>query len=357
MNFRPFTTFIVLSLFIISFSCSNQTGDSRKPAVQISVESTSGQMTIGSDLNIRISVKVKGGELKETKVYVDSTLVTTNTNADFTYLVPHFDGLGKHTVKAVATKTDGVEGVYFKNFEMLSDIVPEEYGYEVVQTLPHNDSFFTEGLEIHDGFLYEGTGENGASGIFKTNLKTAKIIQSTPLSNRFFGEGITIFNNRVYQLTYKTKIGFIYNLENMAVIDSFYFSSAEGWGMTHDDHNLIMSDGTHILTYMDPMTLKTVKKVQVCDNKEPMNYLNELEYSDGAIYANIWNSFLIVKIDPNTGKVLSKIHMDGILDLLSFGGRQVDVLNGIAIDPATKKMYVTGKYYSRLFEIRLVKKG
>jgi glutaminyl-peptide cyclotransferase len=357
MNFRPFTTFIVLSIFIISFSCSNQSGDSRKPAVQINVASTGGNMVIGSDLNISISVKVKGGELKETKVYVDSTLVTTNTAADFTYLVTHFNGLGKHTIKAVATKSDGVEGVYFKNFEMLSDVVPEEYGYEVVQALPHNDSFFTEGLEIHDGFLYESTGENGQSGIFKTNLKTGKILQSTPLSNRFFGEGITIFNNRVYQLTYKTKIGFIYNLQNMAVIDSFYFSSAEGWGMTHDDQHVIMSDGTNILTYMDPVTMKTVKTLQVYDNKDAMNYLNELEYSDGAIYANIWNSFLIVKIDPNTGKVLSKIHMDGILDMLSNGSRQVDVLNGIAIDPVTKKMYVTGKYYSKLFEIRLVKKG
>jgi glutamine cyclotransferase len=356
MNFRPFTTFIVLSLFIISFSCSNQSEKSRKPAVKISVESTSGRMSVGSDLKIDISVKVKGGELQETKIYVDSTLVTTNTATEFTYLVPHFKELGQHTIKAVATKTGGVEGVYFKNFEVLSDIVPEEYGFEVVQTLPHNDSYFTEGLEIHEGFLYESTGELGTSGIYKTNLKTGKVIQSTPLASRYFGEGITIFNNRVYQLTYKSKIGFIYHLENMAVIDSFYFSSAEGWGMTHDDRNVIMSDGTNILTYMDPVSMKTVKTVQVCDNKQPMSYLNELEYSDGAIYANIWNTFLIVKIDPATGKVLSKIHMDGILNLLPNGNRQVDVLNGIAIDPTTKKMYVTGKYYSKLFEIRLVKK-
>lgn len=356
MNLRLFTLFIVLSLFIISFSCSNKSNNSRKPAVHISVESTGGSMTVGGDIKIGIAVKVKGGELKETKVYVDSTLVTTSKESEFTYLVTKFDQLGKHTIKAVATKTDGMEGTYFKNFEVLSDIVPENYGYEVVQALPHNDSFFTEGLEIHDGFLYEGTGEYGQSGIQKTQLKTGKTIQTTPLAKRYFGEGITIFNNRVYQLTYKTKIGFIYNLENMAVIDSFYFSSAEGWGMTHDEKHLIMSDGTNILTYLDPITLKTIKRVQVYDNKEPMYYLNELEYSDGAIYANVWNTFLIVKIDPTTGKILSKIHMDGIKEMISLRNKEVDVLNGIAIDPVTKKMYVTGKYYSKLFEIRLVKK-
>lgn len=356
MNFRLFTLFIVLSLFIISFSCSNQSENSRKPAVQISVQSSGGSITAGSNLNISISVKVKGGELKETRIYVDTTLVNTSDQTDFNFVVPTFSHLGKHTIKAVAIKTDGVEGTYFKDFEVLSDIVPENYSFEVVQSLPHNDSFFTEGLEIHEGFLYESTGEHGTSGIHKTNLKTGKIIQSTPLAKRYFGEGITIFNNRVYQLTYKSKIGFIYNLRDMAVIDSFYYSSAEGWGMTHDDKYLIMSDGTNVLTYLDPVTLKTIKRVQVYDHKEPMYYLNELEYFDGAIYANVWNTFLIVKIDPATGKILSKIDMNGILNMLSSGNRQIDVLNGIAIDPATKKMYVTGKYYSNLFEIRLVKK-
>jgi len=311
---------------------------------------------VGNDLQVNITVKVKDGELKETKIYVDSALVASSSELNFSARVSKFESLGKHTIKAVATKTDGVEGVYFKDFEVYSDIVPENYGYEVVQSFPHNDSFFTEGLEIHNGFLYEGTGEHGTSGVFKTNLATGKIIKETPLARRYFGEGITIFNGRLYQLTYKTKIGFIYNLETMAVIDSFYFSSAEGWGLTHDDKYLIMGDGTNTLTYLDPITLKTIKRLQVYDHEQPMNYINELEYSDGAIYANIWNTFLIVKIDALTGKVLSKIHMDGIKEMISMSNNREDVLNGIAIDPQTKKMYVTGKYYSKLFEIRLVKK-
>jgi len=133
----------------------------------------------------------------------------------------------------------------------------------------------------------------------------------------------------------------------MALVDSFRFESAEGWGMTHDDKNLIMDDGTNVLTYINPTTYKIVKKLQVYDNTNPLVYLNELEYSDGFIYANIWTTDTIVKIDPKTGKVISKINLEGILTM-SNSTKHVDVLNGIAIDPVTKKMYVTGKLISKI---------
>ncbi len=355
MNIKLFSAFIVLSIFISSFSCSNKANKSRIPVVQINVESAHKKIVYGDDLNIKILVKLKDGELKETTVYVDSVQVTKNSNTEFTYSLNGFKQLGKHTIKAEAVKTDGQTGTYFKEFEVLSDIVPEKYGYEVVQSYPHNDESFTEGLEIHNGFLYESTGENGKSFLYKSNLKTGQVIKSVKLADKYFGEGITIFGNKIYQLTYKTKVGFIYNLENMALVDSFHFESAEGWGMTHDDKYLIMDDGTATLTYLDPTTLKPVKKVQVYDDKDAMVYINELEYSEGYIYANIWTTNLIAKIDPQTGKVLAKIDLDGILSMTN-SSKQVDVLNGIAIDPATKKMYVTGKYYPKLFEIKLVKK-
>jgi glutaminyl-peptide cyclotransferase len=356
MNIRLFSIFIVLSVFISSFSCSNNANRSRKPAVRINTESVHKKIVYGDDINISIVVKVKDGELKETNLFVDSVLITSDKNAEFSYTLKGFKNIGKHTIRAQAIKTDGVEGVYFKTFEVLSDVIPEKYGYELVQTYPHNETSFTEGLEIHDGFLYESTGENGKSFLYKTNLKTGQIVKSVKLADKYFGEGITIFNNRIYQLTYKTKVGFIYDLENMALADSFHFESAEGWGMTHDEKYLIMDDGTNVLTYLDPTTLKTVKKLQVYDDKDAVVYINELEYSDGFIYANIWTTNLIVKIDPQTGKVLAKIDLDGILTM-SNTDKQVDVLNGIAIDPVTKKMYVTGKLFPKLFEIKLVKKG
>jgi glutaminyl-peptide cyclotransferase len=355
MNFKLIIGFIVLALFVSSFSCSNKPIRSRKPAVQIKIESIHKKIVFGDDINIGIAVKLKDGELKETKIFVDSVLIATSKEAEFSYSLKKFENLGKHTLKAVAVKTDGVEGVYFKAFEVLSDIVPEKYSYEIVQAFPHNETSFTEGLEIHDGFMYESTGENGKSALLKTNIKTGKTLQTVKLADRYFGEGITIFNNKIYQLTYKTKVGFIYDLEKMALIDSFHFESDEGWGMTHDEKYLIMDDGTNNLIYIDPTTLKTVKKVQVYDDKDPVIYINELEYSDGFIYANVWTTNIIVKIDPKTGKILAKIDLDGILSMNS--GKQVDVLNGIAIDPITKKMYVTGKLYPKLFEIKLIKKG
>jgi glutaminyl-peptide cyclotransferase len=356
MNFKLSAGFIVLSIFISSFSCSNNPNRSRKPVVQIKIESIHRKIVFGDDLNIGITVKIKDGNLKETKLYIDSVLITSDKNAEFTYSLKKFENIGKHTLKAVSVKDDGVEGVYYKTFEVLSDIVPEAYGYEVVKTYPHNETFFTEGLEIHDGFLYESTGENGKSSLNKSELTSGKTIQSLKLSNKYFGEGITIFNDRIFQLTYKTKVGFVYQLENMAVIDSFHFESAEGWGLTHDDKNLVMSDGTNILTYLDPVTYKTVKRLQVYDDKDPVVYLNELEYSDGFIYANVWTTNLLVKIDSKTGKVLSKIDLYGILTM-SNPDKQVDDLNGIAIDPLTKKMFVTAKLFPKLFEIKLVKKG
>ena len=355
MNFKLFIIFIILSVITSSFSCSTGSNRSRKPAVKISVDSPHKNIICGNDINIGISIKVKDGELKETKLYVDSVLLTSDTKADFTYTVKKFENIGKHTLKAVSTKTDGVEGVYYHTFEVLSDIVPEKYSYELVQSYPHNQTSFTEGLEIHNGFLYESTGENGKSNLLKTNLKTGKTVQAVKLADKYFGEGITIFNDRIYQLTYKTQVGFVYNLENMALVDSFRFESAEGWGMTHDDKYLIMDDGTNVLTYINPTTYKIVKKLQVYDNTNPITYLNELEYSDGFIYANIWTTDMIVKIDPKTGKVISKIKLEGILTM-SNSTKQVDFLNGIAIDPVTKKMYVTGKLYPKLFEIKLIKK-
>jgi len=355
MNFKFFIGFIVIAIFTSSFSCSNKPNRSRKPAIQIVIESVHQKIIFGDDININISVKLKDGELKETKIFIDSVLVNTNSSSEFTYSVKKFKQIGLHTVKAVAVKTDGVEGTYFKNFEVFSDIVPEQYGYEIVQSFPHNETSFTEGFEIHKGLLYESVGENGKSALLKTDLKTGKILKSIKLADKYFGEGITIFDDKIFQLTYKTKVGFVYKLENMALVDSFHFESTEGWGMTHDEKFLIMGDGTNVLTYINPNTYKNVRKIQVYDDKEPILSLNELEYAEGYIYANVWTTNLIVKIDPQTGKVLSKINLDGILTM-SNTDKPVDALNGIAIDPETKRMYVTGKFYPKTFEIKLIKK-
>jgi glutaminyl-peptide cyclotransferase len=355
MNFKLLTVYLVLAVFISSFSCSNSSKRSRKPVVSISVQSVNKKILFGDDLQVRISVKLKDGDLSETRLYLDTLLLTSEKQPEFNYTIKKFDRVGKYNIKAVSRTGDGIEGVYYKNFEVFSDQTPEMMTYEIVKTYPHNTKFFTEGLEISNGMVWEGTGEYGQSGIYKTNINTGKILQSLELDDQYFGEGITVMNNKIYQLTYKTKLGFVYNLETLEKIDSFSFSSAEGWGLTNDGQYLIMGDGSNVLTYIDPKTYQPVKKLQVYSDKNAVVYLNELEYSDGYIYANIYTTNLIAKIDATTGKVIQKIDLEGILSMNS--DKQVDVLNGIAIDQATKKMYVTGKYYPQLFEIRIVKKG
>lgn len=355
MNFKLLVITLFISLFISAFSCSNNPTKSRKPVVNIKIETPNKKIKVGDYISINVSVKIKDGSLDFTKVYIDTVLIIEENSADFIHKINNFDRVGQHNIKVVSVKTDGTEGVYYKSLEVLSDLEPEKYGFEIVKSFPHNETFFTQGLEFSNGFLYEGTGENGKSAIYKCDYKTGKVLNSVKLHERHFGEGITILNNKIYQLTYKTKTGFVYEAENMALIDSFSYSSPEGWGLTNNKKELIMSDGTNILTYLDPITYKKTKILQVYDNKNAMLYLNELEYFEGYIYANIWTTNIIAKIDEKTGKVVAKINMDGLLTLIN-PEKQVDVLNGIAIETNTGKIFVTGKLYPKIFEIKLIKK-
>jgi len=351
MTIGLFSKLCVFTFLITVISCSSKPQKSRKPVSQITIENKS---VSGQDLVIGVDTKIKEGNLDKTRVFIDDKLVATKTELTFKQIIEKYPLVGKHTIKIIATKTDGTAGINYKVFEVFSDIVPEKYGYRVVNSFPHNVKNFTEGLEIKDGFLYESTGENGASGIYKMNLKTGQLLQSVELDSEYFGEGITIFNDKIFQLTYKHKKGFIYDLKSFKQTGTFAFESEQGWGMTHDNQYLIMGDGTHVLTYLDPSSLASVKKLQVYDHKGSIQYLNELEYINGFIYANIWTTDLIVKIEASTGKVLQTIDLKGLLGTYSDQG--IEVLNGIAIDHSNGNMYVTGKYWPKIFQIELIKK-
>ncbi len=174
------------------------------------------------------------------------------------------------------------------------------------------------------------------------------------MGEKYFGEGITIFNNKIYQLTYRSQISFIHSLNDFSVIDSLHYAQKEGWGLTNDGKYLIMSDGSHILTWLDPSDLSIVKTLQVANNKDIINSLNELEYVDGIIYANIYMTDLIVQIDSETGEVISEINLSGILNRFEKANENVDYMNGIAYDKTNDRLFVTGKWWPRLFEIKLV---
>jgi glutamine cyclotransferase len=227
------------------------------------------------------------------------------------------------------------------------------YGYRIVNTYPHDPNAFTQGLQYVNGFLYEGTGNYGASSIRKVDLKTGRVIQQTPLPSGYFGEGITVWQNRLIQLTWTSKIAFVYDLESFRQTSSFVYPT-EGWGLTHDGKRLIMSDGSSILYFRDPETFKEIGRLQVTDHGSPVKELNELEFIRGEIWANVWQTERIARIAPLTGKVIAWIDLDGLKD--ATGGERPDVLNGIAYDAKNDRVFVTGKWWPKLYEIKPVRR-
>jgi glutamine cyclotransferase len=225
--------------------------------------------------------------------------------------------------------------------------------YTLKTTWPHDIKLFTEGFVVHNGQLYEGTGHFKQSWIGIIDIKTGKLDKKVTLADNYFGEGITILNNKIYQLTYQTKIGFIYDLKTFRKLGDFNFENAEGWGLTHNNHHLIMSDGTENLTFLDTATLKPVKKLQVRDEQGPVSKINELEFVDGFIFANVWETNTIVKIDASSGKVVGRIDFSAKAREVKILNPQADVLNGIAYHAPTKSLLVTGKYWPFIFALQL----
>lgn len=225
------------------------------------------------------------------------------------------------------------------------------YGYQVVRSFPHDRAAFTQGLIFRNGFFYEGTGLNGRSGIRKVKVETGEMVQTRPLAAEYFGEGITDWKGSLVQLTWQSEIGFVYDMQSFEQKRTFPYKG-EGWGLTHDETRLIMSDGTPQLRFLDPVTLKETGRLTVRDRRVPVEALNELEYVKGEIYANIWQTERIARISPKDGAVVGWIDLSGLLSPVERAG--TDVLNGIAYDAAGDRLFVTGKLWPRVFEVRLV---
>ncbi|MBU0492516.1 MAG: glutaminyl-peptide cyclotransferase [Chloroflexi bacterium] len=225
------------------------------------------------------------------------------------------------------------------------------YTYRVVNAYPHDPAAFTQGLVFENGFLYEGTGLRGRSSLRKVDLETGAVLQSYKLPDQYFGEGIVIWEDQIVQLTWQSYKGFVYDRDSFALLHEFNYPT-EGWGITHDGIRLIMSDGTATLRFWDPDTLAQTGQVEVRDNGVPVTRLNELEYVQGQVYANVWQTDRIARIDPQTGQVLGWIDLIGLLD--SGNRKTADVLNGIAYDAGNDRLFVTGKLWPKLFEIELV---
>ncbi|MEO6277560.1 glutaminyl-peptide cyclotransferase [Roseateles sp.] len=228
------------------------------------------------------------------------------------------------------------------------------HGFKVVHSYPHDPDAFTQGLFFHDGFLFEGTGLRGRSSIRKVEIETGRVVQQVALPGEVFGEGITQWGDRIIGLTWQEQTAFVLDLKTFKLWRKFSYPG-EGWGLTHNERELIMSDGTPELRFLDPLTFKELRRVRVTAGGQPVAELNELEWVEGQVFANIWQTDRIARIDPKTGHVLGWVDLTGLLPANQRTGSD-DVLNGIAYDAAKKRLFVTGKLWPRLFEIQLTKK-
>lgn len=232
-----------------------------------------------------------------------------------------------------------------------SDIIPV-YTYKVINTYPHDRSAFTQGLVFDDGVIFEGTGIHGRSTLRRVELETGDILQIHQLPYNYFGEGVTIYGGKIIQLTWQSNNGFVYDKDSFELVQEFYYPT-EGWGITNDDERLIMSDGTSTLYFLDLDTLEEIGRIEVYDSNGSVDRLNELEYVQGEIYANVWQTDHIARIAPKTGEVIGWIELEGLLDPEDCP-EPIDVLNGIAYDAENDRLFVTGKLWPSLFEIELV---
>jgi glutamine cyclotransferase len=229
------------------------------------------------------------------------------------------------------------------------------HAYTVVKMFPHDPEAFTQGLVFHEGRLYEGTGLRGRSSVRIVELDTGETTHIHHLPPEYFGEGITILGDRIIQVTWQSQVCFVYDSSTLKVLDTFEMAT-EGWGLTHDGTSLILSDGTPTLRYLDPETFEETWAVEVHDGDKAVRLINELEYIDGEIYANIWQTDMIVRIDPLSGSVLGWLDLDGLREYID-DEDSIDVLNGIAYDDETGHLFVTGKFWPLLFEIELLPTG
>lgn len=241
---------------------------------------------------------------------------------------------------------------YQGNIILLAETAPTLLSYRVIQTFPHDTADFIQGLFYEGGIMYEGTGLKGKSKLKKYELQTGKILKEIRLPDDVFGEGITVFKDKVYQLSYKEKKSFIYHKETLEQLGSFNWK-LEGWGITTDSSHFIISNGSSYLFFVDTSNFNIVRRLQVADDKKLVSRINELEYVDSTLWANVWQTDEIIEIDPRSGKVLSKLNLRGILRGYEAKKDEENVLNGIAYNPTNKSFYVTGKRWPLLFEITL----
>ena len=318
--------------------------------------STPKKVALGKEIKISLTEK-NNNPIDKVAFILDGKKVTSTQNS--LTIDSKKIGIGKHIITALVFYPGKTKKVN-NSFEVLANKPPVVYVAKIINTYPHDKNAYTQGLEFYNGFLYETTGRKGQSSLRKVAYKTGEVLQKTDLENQYFGEGMTIFNNNVFWLTWQAKKGFIYDVKSFKKLGDFsYQQSKEGWGLTHNKTELIKSDGTNKIWFLDPETQKEKRNIQVYTNKYAIDNLNELEYVNGKIYANKWQQNALVIIDENTGAVTGVANLTSLKEEMQKTQNlrdQDDVLNGIAYNKENHHLFVTGKHWGKLFEIELIKK-
>ncbi|WP_420573203.1 glutaminyl-peptide cyclotransferase [Kordia sp.] len=353
---KIYNIFIITFLSLVIFSCGSEK-KSTTPNFSLKID--------GETTKFPLNAAFKATVINPNNANVSGVAYTindkelTNSNANplvLQTIIPETALLGKHTLKAVVTFDDGKTTSVKKNLTILSNSKPKIYTYKIVNTFPHDQRAYTQGLEFYRDTLFESTGQRGQSSLRKVDYKTGKIIQKIDLEQRYFGEGITVLNNKLYMLTWRANTGFIFNPNNLERLDTFtYQNSKEGWGFCNDGEKLFKSDGTEKIWILDPATLQEQYAIQVCDHKRTYVKANELEYIDGKIFANSYQNPSMMIINPKNGALEGIVDFRGLKEKVT-NHPQIDVFNGIAYNPKTKTYFVTGKYWDKMFEVEIMEK-
>ena len=349
MSIKNILSLLFIALFIIS--CGEKKGNNA--VLNSSFNSPeSGQLVTSGSL-VNIDLVFSDGLIDSIQYFLDAKNIQTKTDTTVYQLKTNDIPLGSRLITAKIFRKGVIEEVT-ANIVLASSKVPKRYGYKIINTYNHSINSYTEGLEFHDGFFYEGTGTEGKSKLMKVSLD-GKILKEISLDGQYFGEGITVIGNKIIQLTYTEKVGFEYDKATFKLLKTFpYNHAAEGWGLTFDGETIYNTDGSNRIFLLDKNTYQPKSFIEVYDNVGPVNSLNELEWIDGKIYANIYQSELVAIINPKTGEVEAYINLIGLpKGVVADEGN--DVLNGIAYDKKGKRLFVTGKNWDKLFHIELVK--
>ena len=329
-------------------------GGTPDPAKHFSIQLENKSRQLNQQVGVALKNK-KDIEISDLQYYMDGKELAIE-NGKLTLDLPT---LGNKTLVAkfkIEDQTVEVE----KDMRLLAASAPEVYTYEIVDSYPHDTGAYTQGLEFNNGTLYESTGKRGGSSVRKLNFETGEILQQIDMDNTIFGEGITIMNDKLYQLTWQSGMGFVYDISNLEKIKNFtYGKSREGWGLCNDGSKIFKSDGTEKIWLLDPETLEEQGYIETATNKSIFNMANELEYVNGKIYANVYQKESMMIIDATSGAIEGVINFGGLKNKVNKGPEWDEgnsVLNGVAYHPERETFFVTGKNWDRLFEVKIRKK-